>query len=368
MDNKLKRVPSLDGLRAIAILLVIVDHSLKQILSFGIITDPFIFSILKPLSTYIGGTGVTIFFILSGYLITRILSHQLEQKSKIDLSNFYFKRFIRIIPNFYTYLFVICILNLAGIIHIPYIGILNSGVFLWNYSHLWSSINYSDSWFVGHTWALSVEIQFYLLIPIVLLAMGKKKFLTLAIILVIITPLVRTSSYFLFPSLRGYLGIMTHTRIDSLMIGAIVAIIELDKPKILDKLKMYASYMSLPALLFLVSLSPLLSVNLKGVYSIPFGMTLNSIAIMSLVLWLAQNPQNLWGRVLNSKAAIYIGSLSYSLYLWQQLFLAPSPQPWNGFLVVNLLFCYLAAELSYRIVEIPFLKKIPDFIQKFKPL
>ena len=135
---------------------------------------------------------------------------------------------------------------------------------------------------------------------------------------------------------------MFHMRMDSLMIGCVVALFY-------DKLQFKWKWVG-TATIFLFVVSPYLITRLHGYYLLPLGYSLDNLAIAYLLLYVVRNPSRVSGRVLNNRVIAHIGVISYSLYLWQQLFLGLWPFPWG------LLGSFLAAELSWRIVETPALR------------
>jgi len=102
--------------------------------------------------------------------------------------------------------------------------------------------------------------------------------------------------------------------------------------------------------IFLFGLSPYLTTRLHGYYLLPLGYSLDNLAIAYLLLYAVRNRGSAFGRVLNHRLIVHVGVISYSLYLWQQLFLGLWPFPWG------VLGSFLAAELSWRIVETPALR------------
>jgi len=120
-----RRIPSLDGIRAIAILFVLIGHS-----AFGL--PPAAASLVRSLE--VSRFGVSIFFVLSGYLITRLLADEQLRDGSISLKAFYIRRFFRIVPAYYVYLTIILIAARAGYLTLPSAGIRPAYLFIWNYS------------------------------------------------------------------------------------------------------------------------------------------------------------------------------------------------------------------------------------------
>jgi len=110
------------------------------------------------------------------------------------------------------------------------------------------------------------------------------------------------------------------------------------------------------ALCFFLFLSGYLNYRFQGYYLLPFGYTFEAIAISYLLLYFVRSPDSLGGRLLNSRFLVHVGVISYSLYLWQQLFLTDLLRSSLGNFPINLIAAFLAAELSWRLVEQPALR------------
>lgn len=164
-------IPTLDGWRCIAITLVLINHSIKW-LGFGTtkLAHFLHYAGITSHTARSGTNGVGIFFCLSGFLITTRLIDQ-----GISLQTFYIRRAFRILPAALTYLAVIAALAIVGAITVSWQQIVGSLFFYRNY------LNKSD-WFTGHYWSLSIEEQFYLFWPFVLLFVGFKRARVFAIV------------------------------------------------------------------------------------------------------------------------------------------------------------------------------------------
>ncbi len=358
LSNTHPRIPSLDGLRAISILLVIFAHGSETLPT----------SWKGPISHYFfplfnASLGVRIFFVISGFLITSLLLKELRKTNSINLKNFYIKRAFRIFPAFYFYLGFIVILCLLGILDIYSGRLLSASLFLINYCHLWLADNSSGYWFVGHFWTLCLEFQFYLLFPFVLLK-GEKKARLITFLLIIIIPVLRIASYFFIPSQRPYNNIMLHTAIDPIIIGAMLAMMmgRLQFEKWVHKFVNLVTFLS--ATVFVFILSPLIEMKMKGLYLNTVGITLTSLSIIIILLWLIRNPLSSIGKFMNSSIMVYLGQRSYSLYLWQQVFQTPSLNlTFTGKFPINFVCCFIMAELSYRFIEQTFIKIRPQLVK-----
>ena len=340
------RIPSLDGIRAIAIFFVLICHY-----GAGVINHPFSIHVL----IWLGHLGVDIFFVVSGYLITYLLRREIEKFGNIDFRGFYLRRAIRIFPAFYLFLGFICFLTLFGILKLSFLDITSAGIFLQNYSFLWIHTPGKDIPFIQHIWSLSLEEQFYLFWPLTFVSFGRMNALWLSIGLIVLSPILRIATYYLFPEYLGGIGIMTHTAIDPIMFGCAIALAE-GLPKFEYIVQIISKYQVAAFVSFFLLFSPVLRVKSLIFYGVGIGRTVESIAISIVIIWLVRNANTAVGKFCNSKLIVHFGILSYSIYLWQEVFLIKLNTTWSGVFPLNFLCCYVAAELSYRLIEQPFLK------------
>lgn len=177
-----------------------------------------------------------------------------------------------------------------------------------------------------------------------------------AIAVVVLVPLSRVVTYALWPEGRGYIGMMLHTAADGILVGAVVALVE-GEPWFERAVGWLRSGL-VPALAFGLAfvVSPLLAARFGGAYALPVGMTLESVCVTVLLVWAVRYPATRVGRVLNSRPLAAVGVLSYSLYLWQQLFLAPYETPLTLAFPLNVVAAIAAATASYWLVEKPFMR------------
>ena len=152
-----KHIPALDGIRCVAISLVVLAHAAGTRNFTGLEVA------LEPL----GNLGVRIFFVLSGFLISTLLFSELDARGSISLKGFYTRRFFRIFPAYYSFLFVIALLSAGGFVALHDNDLLHAFSYTSDYYR-------ERSWLVGHTWSLSVEEQFYLLWPLVIVLAGRE--------------------------------------------------------------------------------------------------------------------------------------------------------------------------------------------------
>ena len=333
------RLPSLDGLRALAIGLVIFGH-------FGAALPGGKAWPLLVLEN--GSLGVSIFFCISGFLITYLLLQEADRHGKISLSEFYFRRTLRIFPAFYLFLIVVAVVNRPLSLHISRNEFLSAAAYVWNYSPA------SHSWWLGHAWSLSVEEQFYLLWPAVLAMSGRKRAIRIASAIILASPFIRVANYMLIPEWRGRIPTMLHTRLDGLMVGALLALLWNSRQSRRWITRFYRREILLGAGFFLFVISPGLAGRFRGAYEISVGLSLDAITIAFLISWLVSEYSPL-RRVLNTRPLVWIGTISYSLYLWQQLF-APANKSFAGRFPWNCAALCGCACFSYFVVERPLLR------------
>jgi peptidoglycan/LPS O-acetylase OafA/YrhL len=316
------RIPSLDGLRAMSILFVIVGH----------------FWSLKGPSVLLAGFGVHVFFVLSGYLITQLLQKEYEREGRIDLVAFYRRRCFRIFPAAYTYILVVALLS-----PVSRSGLIYAVTYTVSY-HL-----NSTPLLFWHLWSLSVEEQFYLLWPLALL-LGFARRAWIAWLTMLLAAMFRLALG-LNPSLYSitYLHYSFPGTMDSIAAGCLLAIYG---PQIRERFRWMAESNAI------VIAIPVTAWTLDAVF---WGDT-SLIAVRSMAA--------LWGAVplliafwifllierqdwiLNNPVASAVGVLSYSLYLWQQAFTVDHKHS----TVVALLMLAGCAIASYVLVEKPMLK------------
>ena len=347
-SNGTSRIPSLDGLRAISITMVLASHAAPSISALE--NHP-----LVLYTVFNGNRGVSVFFVISGFLITSLLLKEHEFIGKISLRDFYRRRIFRILPPFWVFLAVVALLWKLGTIETSWASLGIAFAFLRDFVR--------GDWWTGHSWSLSIEEQFYLLWPAALVLLGRRKALWTALGLIVTAPAIRVLSHVLITGKLGPIeNFMFHMRVDSLMFGCALAMIYRN-PGFARFAKRILKWPAvLTALVFFFLASGYLNQRFQGYYMLPFGYTLESIAISYLLLYFVTKPGSIGGKLLNTKALVHIGLISYSLYLWQQLFLAPAleaPNHWSTALLgkfpFNLAAAFLAAELSWHMVEKPML-------------
>ena len=324
-----RAVPSLDGLRAISIVFVLIAHLA------GTRHFPAHASFLEPLGQF----GVRVFFVISGYLITSILLQEIGRTGGVSLRRFYFRRTLRLFPASYFLIAVVAVLAARGILSLSRADL----AFALTYT-----MNYFDArgWPLGHLWSLAVEEQFYLVWPLTLRTLGPRRSRIVLAALIVLAPLFRLASPYVGPAFNFVIWS------DALGSGCLLALCRSE----LAALPAYARLLA-SRWFFLVPLAAVAANYTPStkIYWL-FSETLMNLAIAASVDWAMRRPGGAVGRFLNLPAVSFVGVLSYSLYLWQQLFLnRNSASPYCAF-PLNILLAVAMALFSYLVIEAPFLR------------
>jgi peptidoglycan/LPS O-acetylase OafA/YrhL len=322
--------PDLDGLRGLAILLVLLGHS------------------RLPLTDRAGNIGVVVFFVLSGFLITSLLLEEYAETGRVALAGFYQRRARRLLPALLVFLAVIAVaLVLLGraselsLLLPPLLYYAN-----WPQAFGDPGLNY-----VGHTWSLSVEEQFYLVWPILLLALLRLGRLRMAAAIVVLLIIGSTFLRIALAADEPRAGVGTDTRMDALMIGALIGMIATS-----GRLPDIGRRWAILALGAIVLMLPIRSSH----FVVIAGFSLAAIASAVLVIhatrggsWLALKPLRDLGRI------------SYGVYLWHfPLMIALRPQleslpilPRTALAALLIAVALALATTSWFLVERRFLGK-----------
>jgi peptidoglycan/LPS O-acetylase OafA/YrhL len=352
------RVPSLDGLRGISILAVLLAHALG--------TRNFLpRSAVNPFFGELGDLGVRSFFIISGALITSLLLQEVAKTGHISLKGFYVRRTFRIFPAFYTYLAVMFTLSALGILHIPLADDLHAATYTVNFAH-------DPSWYIGHVWSLSVEEQFYLLWPLALtlwqpggrpgmaqptsLARAddtRRRAKWIAIAVILIAPFARIGTWIFLPEERVLIGEAFPTIADSIAFGCLLTSLR----GYLDAHPGYLGFLR-SRWFWLVPIGILVlnrnASHVRLFYSL--GETLLDLLIAVVIDRVVRLPNGFSGRLLNSRILVHIGVLSYSIYLWQQPFLNRGSSGLFQSFPLSLIAALACAHASHYLIERPALR------------
>ncbi len=331
------RIKSLDGVRALAILSVILTHIQQQFAVFHI-----------PVPVV---DGVELFFVLSGFLITSMLLREAGGIGGIHLPHFYLRRATRILPPLLAYLCVVVVgFRVLGL-PAPWAALGSSALFAANF--------YSQNPpATQHLWSLAVEEQFYLLWPLLLLAClrwgGRRAAGRAAVTLLLISPVFRTTvSVFHLPWINHREQFSLPGRMDSLLAGALLALL-LGTPA-WERFYERTGRYRFVAPLFFFAISPALRLLLGNLYTLSLGFTLESLAAALFFGSLLRNPGSLVSRALGWRPFAFFGVASYSIYLYQSAIILCWPTAWGGGhpAVAAFLTAVLAGLLAYLLVEVP---------------
>jgi peptidoglycan/LPS O-acetylase OafA/YrhL len=334
-SGKSRHIPTLDGWRALAILLVVAHHAGT---AFYLESDYYSVSF-----TRFGTWGVPVFFGLSGVLITKLLLEEFDRTGRMSLKSFYIRRAFRILPPVFVYLAAVAVLGqmASGMEAV-------SGLFFFR-NYLPTSLG---AIYTGHLWSLAVEEHFYLIWPGLLVLVGARRGLVAAGSLSIALALWNSADFHwhlygrIFPGMTS-LG-RSDLRLVGLFCGCTMAFL-LHLPATNDWLR---RYYTLGAWILVALAFPICLVYQP--YLTGFWLP---IIIPLLMVGTVLHPAWVISRVLDLKAVKWIGRISYSLYLWQQMFLIPSWEP-KPFGVLqqwpfNILIVMICACASYYVIEKP---------------
>lgn len=304
----------------------------------------------------LGNLGVRIFFVISGFLITTLLLDERAATGGISLKKFYLRRIFRIFPASYAYIGIVALLSGWEWVTLKHNDLLCAVTYTVN-NH------YDRSWWVGHLWSLSVEEQFYLLWPVVMVFLGTQTAFRVALGTIVAAPFFRILIMIFLPGHRSGIGSVFPTIADAIAIGCILACVR-------ERLQEQPRYMQ-----FLASRWFIFVPIAVFVFNYPFsaklsalvGESLLNFAIVLCIDWCVRMPNTLPGRVLNSRPFIWLGVLSYSLYLWQQLFINRNSNHWLNAAPFNVILAICAAILSYYLIEKPFLRLKTLFESVIRP-
>lgn len=330
----------LDGFRGAAVILVLVGHVFEFLISAPA---------WSAAGAQLAALGVFLFFVLSGFLITSLLYAERRATGNVKLYNFYVRRVLRLAPALLAFLLVITVLKAFGAVtDVPGYELL-AGLFYGR-----NFVGHSDT--LAHLWSLSLEEQFYLCWPIVFSLLPLKRAFQFSIATTVLIVVWRgLAIYFgLFNYGTGIYFMRPYFRFDSIMIGACIAFALAQYPGLFTRARSFCG--RTPAALIWSAL--FLWSFFGEAISKPLFLTLQMILIAFLLLQLVVAERGWSVRLFSNRALCYVGKISYSLYLWQQLFVVTkNPNwgmirqfPWNILAVLSL------ALFSYYVIERPVLK------------
>ncbi len=356
-DVTKRHIPQLDGIRGLAIILVISFHYWGNVAIFSF-----------------GWCGVDLFFVLSGYLITSRLIALQQQKN--SLKKFYINRALRILPLYYLTLIIFYIgFNLLVKKQNFYLfefynkHWLSFVLFFQNWTFIYSGIKEN---LLEHFWSLAIEEQFYLLWPFFLYMTWQKKFFfKLIFLIIIIIILTRTFIYIQYPEWSDYRHYFYNTfcRMDAFLIGGCLYFFKQN-----NKAKKYVVFYCIAFMAVVVGIY--FTKNASGIAN-PFistiGFTFIAIAFAGLIYGASSSSSKILSAIFNYRWLRFTGKISYGLYIFHWLVLRtmePRFENWfmkSGYfnersanttsLFICLFISYLISVISYFYFELYFLKR-----------
>lgn len=353
MGKKRRYITELDGIRAIAVIMVLAYHLKLALFKSGFL-------------------GVTVFFVLSGYLITGILISEVEEEGTIDLKNFWLRRIRRLVPAVMSMAVVIIFVS-AVVNRIIFTkgckDFLASVLGFNNWWQIFNKISYFEAAGVPspftHCWSLAIETQFYLIYPLILLGIYKlvksrgEGRANRGLLFAGVTLLLALISVILMIVLfdpqqdasRVYYG--TDTRAFSLLFGALLAI--LWEYRMVPRRLSASVNMVLGSVSFAVLLVMTIAINGSSNFWYRGGQFFGTILTVLMVY--AVSGRKTWlSRFLSNPVLKWMGDRSYSIYLWHYpiiLLISKGIKASWWITLIEIVLSVVLAELSYRFIETP---------------
>ena len=353
MGKKRRYITGLDGIRAIAVIMVLAYHLKLALFKSGFL-------------------GVTVFFVLSGYLITGILISEVEEEGTIDLKNFWLRRIRRLVPAVMSMAVVIIFVS-AVVNRIIFTkgckDFLASVLGFNNWWQIFNKVSYFEAAGVPspftHCWSLAIETQFYLIYPLILLEIYKlvksrgegraKRGLLFAGVTLLLALISVILMIVLFDpqqdASRVYYG--TDTRAFSLLFGALLAI--LWEYRMVPRRLSASVNMVLGSVSFAVLLVMTIAINGSSNFWYRGGQFFGTILTVLMVY--AVSGRKTWlSRFLSNPVLKWIGDRSYSIYLWHYpiiLLISKGIKASWWITLIEIVLSVVLAELSYRFIETP---------------
>lgn len=351
--KKRRYITGLDGIRAIAVIMVLAYHLKLALFKSGFL-------------------GVTVFFVLSGYLITGILISEVEEEGTIDLKNFWLRRIRRLVPAVMSMAVVIIFVS-AVVNRIIFTkgckDFLASVLGFNNWWQIFNKVSYFEAAGVPspftHCWSLAIETQFYLIYPLILLGIYKlvksreegraKRGLLFAGVTLLLALISVILMIVLFDpqqdASRVYYG--TDTRAFSLLFGALLAI--LWEYQMVPRRLSASVNMVLGSVSFAVLLVMTIAINGSSNFWYRGGQFVGTILTV-LVIYTVSGRKTWLSRFLSNPVLKWIGDRSYSIYLWHYpiiLLISKGIKASWWITLIEIVLSVVLAELSYRFIETP---------------
>lgn len=359
-NNKAKYLPSIDSLRALAVLAVIIYHIDVNYLPGGFL-------------------GVDLFFVLSGYLISSLIIKEYKKTGTLNLYNFYMRRARRLLPAVYfmiTVCLVFMVLFNGVLLRKSHLDAVFGYIYSSNWWYIFHKLNYFDSFGAQspfkHLWSLAIEEQFYMLFPLIFLIFNRRKkeegkgpslnknFLYIVLGLILISLITHILLFDINNINRIYFG--TDTRAFSLLVGVVGALLyPMDKLSNPTNSKENLAY----SVVSIISISILITIMF---YTTEYNTWLYRggfllVAVLGLIIIISSGKQHTFiSKALSFKPIVFIGKISYSLYLWHfPIIVLTTPVSEIGnpnlfYVTLRIILTFIVATLSYLVVETPIRK------------
>ena len=360
MSKKTKYLPSIDSLRAIAVIAVIIYHIDANYLPGGFL-------------------GVDLFFVLSGYLISSLIIKEYKSTGTVNLYNFYVRRARRLLPAVYfmiTVVLIIITLFNGVLLKKSYLDALFGYIYSSNWWYIFHKLDYFDSFGsqspFKHLWSLAIEEQFYMFFPLIFLIFNRKSksnnsnsklnknFIYVVLSLILVSLIAHILLFDINNINRIYFG--TDTRAFSLLVGVVGAILyPMDRlsERTTKKDNMIYSIVSLVSILVLIGI--MINTSEYNTWLYRGGFLL--VAIIGLIIIISSGRQyTFMSKLLSFKPLVFIGKISYSLYLWHfPILVVTTPVSEIGnpnlfYVTLRIILIFLVATGSYMFVETPIRK------------
>jgi peptidoglycan/LPS O-acetylase OafA/YrhL len=343
----LSRLPGLDGIRAIAAAMVVINHH-----DF----------------TFVSGTvGVTLFFVLSGFLITWLLLAEDDRHGSVSLRNFYARRSLRIFPAFYAYCALVFVLAVLTHKQLPAGQAIASLFYVNNY---YEAIHGEIASPLSHSWSLGIEEQFYLLWPMAFLVLRRDRArMARALAATIAVVWVYRAALSAAGAPWYYIHYAFDTRADHLLIGCLLAVVLKERMcgRAIGFLTDRPGLSVVTALLLVLSMPA--SRRFGTGYEQTIGFAVQPVIIAVLIVQIIAFRESALWRWTNARWMVYLGTISYSTYLYQQIVPGPVMRslgwlPAGAQLLVSFTIIIALASASYYVIERPFLRLKERFAAK----
>ncbi len=347
-------IKGFDGLRAISIAFVLLTHlgtyDALLLSSFG----------SKIWHTISGDVGVTLFFVISGFLITTLLLREKEKTGKLSYRNFIIRRFLRLLPPLILFYFIIVILMLYGSLDYKPLALIASIAYLYNF--LPAKFGLTE---LTHTWSLAVEEQFYLLWPWVIYFFRKQGMVVIATCITVLA-LVAAA---ILPEIRVFYNNEMHLLSDAIKVQRffLPAVAPIMLGCIFAVLNFYHNANFTTVCCHPITLIAAVC-SMAGAFILPttlyqYLLIFQSAGFAVLLSFLFNRPESIITRILEWQPLAFTGKISYSIYVWQGLFLRTGPGGtlWIQHFPQNILLTLFAALLSYFLIE----KKVQKLKQHY---